>query len=77
MAAHKGIPWRRWVTWFMATILVASLVTWFVTRDTLPEPIKLATAVEGGLYHELGQRLDELLQNKTGHHAVKAAGAKT
>ena len=59
--------WRRWLTWIMSAVLVVSLAAWFFTRDTLPEPITVGTAVPGGLYHELGENLDELLRDETGH----------
>ena len=70
MARNLNSRWHRWLTWGMSLVLVFSLLSWFVTRDTLPEPIKVGTAVQGGLYHELGQQLDTLLREKTGHEVL-------
>lgn len=59
-------PWRRWLTWSMVAVLVVSLATWYGTRDTLPSKIRIGTAVEGGMYHDLGEHLSELLHERTG-----------
>ena len=48
---------RRWIGWTMAAILVASVATWYLTRDTLPPVIRIATASEGGLYRRVGSFL--------------------
>lgn len=68
MAKTSNSRWHRWVTFGMSVLLVVSLLSWLFTRDTLPEPIRIATAVQGGLYHELGEQLDQLLSEKTGHN---------
>jgi len=67
MAKKAILSWRRWMTWIMASVLVISLATWYFTRDVLPPTIRIATAVKGGLYHEVGEHLDELLESHTGH----------
>ncbi len=71
--------WRRWLTWLMASVLVISLATWYFTRDTLPPTITIGTAVEGGMYHELGRHLSTLLQDRTRHevrlHPSRGSGA--
>jgi len=61
---------RTWLTWFMTLVLVASLAIWFFTRVTLPQEIKIGTAVQGGLYYEEGQRVAETLRQRTAR-AVK------
>ncbi|PHS17678.1 MAG: hypothetical protein COA78_02840 [Blastopirellula sp.] len=51
----------------MVALILVSLISWVYTRDRLPEPIKIGTAQQGGLYHELGNTLHELLIKRTGH----------
>lgn len=62
--------WRRWLTWIMASVLVISLATWYFSRDTLPPTIVIGTAVEGGMYHEMGGQLSNLLREQTRHEVV-------
>ncbi len=51
----------------MVVVLIASLITWFFLRDTLPPVIRIGTAVQGGLYHEEGERVAEALRQRTRH----------
>ncbi|MGY8771332.1 MAG: TAXI family TRAP transporter solute-binding subunit [Pirellulales bacterium] len=67
MANNTSSRWHKWFTGGMFVLLVVSLISWVLTRDKLPDPIKIGTAQQGGLYHELGQKLDELLSQRTGH----------
>lgn len=50
----------------MVGVLVGSVVGWYVTRDTLPHEIRIATGEEGGMYHKLGKRLKTILEARTG-----------
>ncbi len=43
-------------------LLVGSVVTWYVTREKLPAPIRIATAMEGGLYYQVGVGLRPFLE---------------
>lgn len=56
---------RNWLAWLMALVLVVSLLIWFFTRGTLPNEIRIGTAVEGGLYYEEGMRVAEALRRRT------------
>lgn len=47
-----------------------SVVVWFTTRDTLPKTIRIATAHDGGLYHEFGEALQKSLGERTGCEVV-------
>ncbi|QEG37690.1 TAXI family TRAP transporter solute-binding subunit [Bythopirellula goksoeyrii] len=58
---------RKWFAWLMAGVLVASLVTWFFLRDTLPPVIRIGTAMEGGLYFEEGERVADEMRKRTSH----------
>lgn len=60
----KAQPLR--LAWIPLVVIAVSLVTWFTTRETLPATIRVATAHEGGLYHEFGQALKDSLEAKTG-----------
>ena len=57
---------RRWIVIIPVAIIVVSVVVWFVTRETLPRTIRVATAHEGGLYHEFGEALQKSLEERTG-----------
>ena len=61
----------------MVLVLVGSIVTWYVTRETLPSRIKLATALPGGLYHKVGSDLARQLATRTGAEVevVSTAGS--
>jgi len=57
---------HRWIVWLMLTVLVASVGTWWATRESLPGEIRIATAAEGGLYHRFATLLGERLTERTG-----------
>ncbi|MEM7246574.1 MAG: TAXI family TRAP transporter solute-binding subunit [Acidobacteriota bacterium] len=57
MLPAPGLKPRKVLAWIMAGVLVASIATWLASRSRLPDEIKLATALPGGQYHELGEKL--------------------
>jgi len=61
---------RRWLAIIPIAIIIISVIVWFATRDTLPKTIRIATAQEGGLYHEFGEALQKSLQEKTGRNVI-------
>ncbi len=61
---------RRWLAIIPVAIIVISVIVWFATRDTLPKTIRVATAHEGGLYHEFGESLQASLERRTGCQVV-------
>jgi len=67
LAGITNPRWHKWLTGGMFALILVSLISWVYTRDRLPEPIKIGTAQQGGLYHELGHTLQELLIKRTGH----------
>jgi TRAP transporter TAXI family solute receptor len=48
------------------TVLVACVVTWFSSRETLPHEIRIAAGQHDGLYHKLAQDLAERLRERCG-----------
>jgi len=58
------------VRWILLGAVIAAIVIWFVTRETLPREIKIATGEEGGLYHRVAERLREHLAKRTGRRVV-------
>ncbi len=61
---------RRWLALIPVTLIVLSVLVWFTTRDTLPKEIRIATAHNGGLYHEFGEALQESLEERTGRDVI-------
>ena len=61
---------RRWLALIPIAIIVISVAVWFTTRDTLPGTIRIATAHDGGLYHEFGTALQKSLEERTGREVV-------
>ncbi len=55
---------RRWVTLGMTLLLVASLVAWFLQRQTIPRRIQIATGTRQGLYHKVGSTIQESLAKR-------------
>ena len=60
----------------MGLLVVASILTWYFNRDTLPSKLRIATGSPGGLYHELGGMLSVAFERNSGHplEAVPTAG---
>ncbi len=75
---YKTIVVRTWFFWGMVFLLVVSLLTWFVTRDRIPRNVVIASGMEGGLYHTLGNELAESLERKLGRsiECRKTAGSR-
>jgi TRAP transporter TAXI family solute receptor len=63
--------------WIGIGLIVALVVTWWATRDTLPDTIRVATAYRGGLYHRFGEALEKYLERRTGHavELIETAGS--
>ena len=57
---------RTWLAWLIVSAIAVLVLFWFVTRDTLPREIRIATAEPGGLYFELGTALGAALEDQTG-----------
>lgn len=47
-------------------LIAASLPTWYLTRDVLPHPIRIATAESGGLYYRFGRLLTDEIKKRCG-----------
>lgn len=58
---------RRWFAWIMVAVLVASVSTWYFTRERLPAEIRIATGAQGGLYYRFGSVLGGYLEKQSGH----------
>jgi len=54
----------------MFVVLTASVVAWYVTRDTLPQEIRIATATQHSLYQEFTDKLEEHLEQETGRDVL-------
>lgn len=63
----------------MAVVLVASLLTWFATRDRLPSEIRIASAVRGGLYVRVVEALADELSTRVDRpvRVVETAGSES
>lgn len=48
----------------MVGVIVASVLAWSVTRDTLPPRIRIGTGSPGGAYHKLGTHLKTLIESR-------------
>ncbi|MEM7350822.1 MAG: TAXI family TRAP transporter solute-binding subunit [Acidobacteriota bacterium] len=57
---------RKLVAGAMSIVVIGSLTAWFLTRETLPEVIRIATAEEGGFYYQVGLAIEPLLEQRTG-----------
>ena len=67
--AKRGI-FQFGLRWTLLGVIAACIVIWYVTRETLPREIRIATAEKGGLYHRVGARLQKHLAARTGHTVV-------
>ena len=56
---------RKYVAWGMIAILIASLLTWYITWDRLPARIRIATAQLDGQYFQFCQGLAKALEART------------
>jgi TRAP transporter TAXI family solute receptor len=73
----RSVAVRRWIKWAMVGVLLASVATWWITRDRLPDPIRIATAMPGGQYHRLAGLLGRRLSEATGRDVdlIETAGS--
>ena len=55
---------RRLMAIGMVAVVLVSVAAWFATRETSPPRIRIATAVEGGLYYKLGAMVEPLLERR-------------
>ena len=62
MAKRKKLTVRRATACLMFTVLLASLLTWYLTLETLPGRIRIGAGSTGGLYHDFALRIKDLLE---------------
>ena len=56
---------RKYVAWGMIVMLIASLLTWYLTRDRLPARLRIATAEPDGQYFQFGKGLAAAIEART------------
>lgn len=68
---------RQWIVWLLLLLVCVFIVGWWVTRDKLPEEIRIASAREGGLYYKFAVEMGERLGKITGHrvHPLVTSGS--
>jgi len=66
---RKGL-FQVGVRWILLGAVLAAIVILFLTRETLPGEIRIATGEMGGLYHRVGERLQEHLAKRTDRKVV-------
>ena len=66
----KRNVFRFRLPWVVVGVVIACVVVWWVTSETLPREIRIATGEEGGLYHTVGLRLKEHLEARTDSKVV-------
>lgn len=66
----NGDRYYKVLVCIFTVIICALIITWFVTRDTLPREIRIATAVPGGLYYKFGEVFKEAFEADTGRDVV-------
>ena len=64
MAKRKKLTVRRATACLMFTVLLASLLTWYLTLETLPGRIRIGAGSTGGLYHDFALRIKDLLEER-------------
>lgn len=69
---------RKWVTAGMSLAIVASLVTWYWQRTSLPQEIRIATGAKAGLYHKVGLTIGDSLSSRLSSliNVVETDGSK-
>lgn len=65
MNASPTTRLNRWLVIVPIVLIVGSVAIWHFTRERLPDPIRIATAKQGGLYHEFGEALAKSLSRRT------------
>ena len=61
---------RKWFAWSVLALLIVCVVTWYATRETLPQKIRIASAKQGGLYFSFANVLKPLLEKRAGRPVV-------
>ncbi len=61
---------RKWITVAIGLAIVGAVVFWYLTRDTLPGVIVIATGERGGEYFRFAQALEQPLSRRTGGRIV-------
>ena len=56
---------RRLSAWVLFSIAVIAVIGWQLTRDALPETVRIATAEELGVYHAFAETFSGLLGKRT------------
>ncbi len=56
---------NRWMVCLAVALIVGSIGIWHFTKERLPRTIRIATAKQGGLYHEFGQALAKSLTRRS------------
>ncbi|MEM7234068.1 MAG: TAXI family TRAP transporter solute-binding subunit, partial [Planctomycetota bacterium] len=51
-------------------VIATALISWYVTRDRLPDVIRIATGEPGGLYSQLGAALAKEMEAHTGRRVI-------
>ena len=56
---------KKAIPYLLIVIVIGSLCLWWITRDSLPKEIRIATGLKGGMYHEFGTLLKKQVEQKT------------
>ncbi len=59
---------NRWMVIVPIALIVGSIAIWHFTKERLPKTLRIATAKQGGLYHEFGEALAKSLARRSGVH---------
>lgn len=74
IAQRTASIWRViYSRWFGATVVLCMIlgtILWFVTRDGLPEPIRIATGAKNGQYYLYGDVLADIIERRTQRSVV-------
>lgn len=65
-ASEKRIRIYPWIVGAVAVFFLLSLSTWWFARDRLPDQIRIATGLPGGMYYHLGEALKPHLEYSSG-----------
>jgi len=58
---------HRWPGWVLVGVVLAVVIGLLVARLALPHEIRIATAIKGGLYYDLAEKLAPSLAERSGH----------
>jgi TRAP transporter TAXI family solute receptor len=62
---HAAERMQKIVLWLLGGVIVISVAVWLITRERLPDPIRIATGSPGGQYYRFGEALAEVLEQRT------------